>query len=33
MARERDCDDHEDGASVEAECTERLEEKWRRRKE
>jgi hypothetical protein len=29
----KDCAEHEDGASVEAERVERLKEKWRRRKE
>jgi hypothetical protein len=33
MAREKDCGDHKDGASMEAEGTERLEEKWQWRKE
>jgi hypothetical protein len=29
----KDCAEHEDGASVEAEGVERLKEKWRRRNE
>jgi hypothetical protein len=33
MAREEYSGDHEDGISAEAECAERLEEKWRQRKE
>jgi hypothetical protein len=33
MAREKDCGEHEDGTSVDAEGVGRLEEKWWRRKE
>jgi hypothetical protein len=33
MAKERECGEHEDGASTEVEGAERLEEKWQRRKE
>jgi hypothetical protein len=32
MAREKDCGDHEDGASAKEEGAERLEEKWWQRK-
>jgi hypothetical protein len=33
MAREKDCGKHEDGSSGDVEGAERLEEKWRQRKE
>jgi hypothetical protein len=33
MARQKDCDEHEGGASAEVEGIEKLKEKWRWRKE